>query len=751
LDTKLRNDETKSDIALEDGIKSPSFSLFGLILLVLVIFISSARLRESHVELIYLQRDEEGYIEAYLRQDIDCWNEIVRYARNLSRFFIHHRGFDGQPQIEAVTWDEMAEDMAQLTGALTFELTEALSNFNRTLLDPQQPQSAENEAARELSEIARTLGSSYIADFEYQRQIRLRERVANFVAVGNYLENTQEFVYFLHDSVLEQTFTNIPYPDEEFFLANNVYVIIDLSTIPDTFNGIPLHEDFARAGISGLIALPIAQPPESVVDIAIHRAYISWMESIEYARTQVNIYIGITLAAAIITTIIVVKVLLPNLQGVGEGFNLGIGLYLKIPLIIKMILSIYAFWGVFNFFDRQGLEPSFLHLPFVYIGIIIVIFTIVILIRLFRGRYIFSDELEVRTFSQIITGLKIIRRLSPVLLPMISIGLMGLSLGFMIAGLYIMLVLAQWGSVLYFQYILMSVGAFGLSAAVIISLLVFTNYAKSYYYIRIIAEGSPVSIPAQKGFLHEPLNILNGLSVGLQESLEEQLHAERTKTELITNVSHDLKTPLTSIINYVDLLKKSNIEDAAAKEYVEILESKSERLKILIEDLFEAAKLTSRSMELNVEPVDIVQLLTQAIGELSEKFESKNIEIRFKAPDPPEDKLIIILDGQRMWRVFENLLNNMANYAPQGSRAYINIEISEGFVEIIMKNVSLYPLDFDPVELFERFKRGDAARTTEGSGLGLSIARDIVELHGGKVEITIDGDLFKVTITLGIS
>ena len=748
----MRNDETKADISAKQDDFRPSFSLFGLLLLVLAIFISSAGLREAHGELAMLQRDEAGYIQAHLRQDTECWDEIVRYARNLNRFFIHHRGFDGQPQVEAVTWDDMAEDMAQLTGALTFELAEAINSFNRVVLDPESSFIEEREAARELSEAAASLGRSYIADFEYQRQIRLRERVANFIAVGNYLESTQEFVYFLHDSVLEQTFTNISYPDLEVFLADRVYVIIDLSTISDTFNGLPLYAGFARAGISGLIALPMEQPPESFVESAIRRAHISWLESIEYARTRTNIYIGLTLAVALITTVIAVKILFPNLSGAIEGFNLGLGLYLKLPLIIKPVLALYAFWGMMNFFRGLERAPRFLHLPAIYTGIIIIIFTVILLIKLLRGRYPLSDELEVRAFRQALTGLKIIRRLSPVLLPMVSIGLMGAGLVFFITGLYIMFVItptASAGSVLHLQYILMSAGAMGLSVAAIMTLLVFTNYASSYYYIRIIAEGSPVSIPEQKDFFSEPLKMLNGLSVGLQESLEEQLHAERTKTELITNVSHDLKTPLTSIINYVDLLKKSNIEDAAAKEYVEILENKSERLKILIEDLFEAAKLTGRSMELNLEPVDIVQLLTQAIGELSEKFESKNIEIRFKAPEPPEDKLIIMLDGQRMWRVFENLLNNMANYSPEGSRAYINIEMTEGnFAEITMKNVSLYPLDFDPAELFERFKRGDAARTTEGSGLGLSIARDIVELHGGKVEITIDGDLFKVTIAL---
>ena len=724
-----------------------NFSLFGLILLVLVIFISSAGIRVAYRELSYLEANEQGFIGNYLRADPNCWNEIVRYARNLNRFFIHHRGFDGEAYIGAVTEDDMAEDTAQFANTFSLKLTEALNAFNRAMLSPESTAAEQSDAARLLDEAISVLAAEYRSTFEDHRQVRLSERVANFVAIQNYLEATREFAYIIHDGVLERTFSNIPYEDYDFFLANQVHLIIDLSEITDTFNGIPLNEGFLRGQISGLIALPVAQPPDSVVELAVFRARLDWRNSIDSVRTQANILIGLGLAMAILTTIIIVKVVIPGFKEAKAGFWRALKVYLRIPFLLKLILAVYAIAGAASFLTGAWSGLGFAQLPLIYFGVIIIIFTFLLVVCAFRGRYRFSDEFEYRLVKKVFSSLFVIRRLSPVLLPMVSVGLMLISLCFLVLFLYIIFVLSLSVADFYY-YILLGAGAFGLFLMSLAALILFSNYAESYYYLRIIAAGSPVSIPEQKGFFAGPLNMLNGLSEGLQASLEEQLHAERTKTELITNVSHDLKTPLTSIINYVDLLKNSKIEDETAREYVEILENKSERLKILIEDLFEAAKLTTGSMELSLAPVDIVQLLTQAIGEVSEKFDRNNIEVRFKVSGPPGDKLIVMLDGQRMWRVFENLLNNMANYSPEGSRAYINAEARGDMVEIIMKNVSLYPLDFDANELFERFKRGDAARTTEGSGLGLSIAKDIVELHGGKVDITIDGDLFKVTIGL---
>lgn len=748
---KLKNNILKNQVR-------PNPSLYGLVLLALVIFISAAGLRRAYSELNLLREGELDYLQTYIRADDECWSNVVRYARNLNRFFIHHRDFDGAARNDAVTEDDMAEDVAFLTSVLTHELVRAVNRYMSSVFDEGQGVAGAQDARQAFEYEMAALGTSYLdvlgtAFFDAMNnrwQFQLSERVSNFTAVQNYLDSTREFAFFLHDSILDDTFTNIVPSDGdidayiEFYLAYSTYAIINLSDIFDTFNGIPLNESFTRAGISGFISMPLDQPLDSVVTRTVVQAHVSWLNSIEDARRVTNAYMGLTLIAVLTMTIITVKVLIPDFGGAWEGFLRGLSLYLHVPFLLKLIFVLYSFAFIADFIGGTA-TPSFLHLLPIYASIIVMMFSFILLIRTFSGHYQFSDELEARVVRKIIQGFGIMRRLRPVLLPVISITLALTSLASLVAGFFVLYSISARSLPADWPYILFGIGALGISLASCALLLMFTIYAESYYYIKIIAEGSPVTIPKQKGVLGKPLNVLNGLSEGLQLSLEEQLHAERTKTELITSVSHDLKTPLTSIINYVDLLKKSDIKDDTAKEYVDILENKSERLKVLIEDLFEAAKLTSGSMELLLSPVDIVQLLTQAIGELSDKFATNGIEIRFK---PPEQKIIAMLDGQRMWRVFENLLNNIANYSPPDSRAYITVDVRDNEIEIVMKNVSMYPLDIDSNELFERFKRGDTARSTEGSGLGLSIAKDIVELHGGRVGISIDGDLFKVAILL---
>lgn len=235
---------------------------------------------------------------------------------------------------------------------------------------------------------------------------------------------------------------------------------------------------------------------------------------------------------------------------------------------------------------------------------------------------------------------------------------------------------------------------------------------------------------------------INSMKESFKKSVDDQVRSERMKTELITNVSHDLRTPLTSIINYVSLLKKGGISKEDTQKYIEVLDQKSQRLRILIEDLFEASKVSSGSIELFIEKVDITSLLRQALGEFDEKINKSPLTFKTNIP---VDEIYLNLDGKRTWRVFENLISNALKYSLPGSRVFIDLIEKEATVEVVVKNMSSYELDFDVDEIFERFKRGDKARSTEGSGLGLSIAKSIVELQGGHMKIDIDGDLFKVT------
>lgn len=264
--------------------------------------------------------------------------------------------------------------------------------------------------------------------------------------------------------------------------------------------------------------------------------------------------------------------------------------------------------------------------------------------------------------------------------------------------------------------------------------------------LKEIYEGNPnVHLEKEEltGVLKQMAEYINDIAGGFTNAIEQSLKSERLKTELITNVSHDIKTPLTSIINYVDLLKQEDIKDEKIKQYIDILNQKSLRLKKLIEDLVEASKVSSGNVKLNIEVIDLKELLAQTIGEFEDRFESKNLKIDIEIPD---EEVKIKADNRYMYRVIENLFSNITKYSIDNSRVYISLTKQNDKIKLEIKNISKDKLNISPDELMQRFVRGDKSRYTEGSGLGLSIAKSLTEMQGGKFDINIDGDLFKVII-----
>lgn len=289
--------------------------------------------------------------------------------------------------------------------------------------------------------------------------------------------------------------------------------------------------------------------------------------------------------------------------------------------------------------------------------------------------------------------------------------------------------------------------------------LVALDIAGLYFVIRIMRQLKALQTAAQKlaagdltytvdtekmyPVLKEHGDNLNAVSIGMSRAVSERMKSERFKTELITNVSHDLKTPLTSIVSYVDLLKKEPIESEQAQEYIEVLDRQSQKLKKLTTDLVDASKASSGALPVNLEKIDLGELLRQSAGEYTEKFAAASITPVLNAP---EGETYVTADGRLLWRVLDNLLGNAVKYAQSGTRLYLELTPGETETVLTLKNISREPLNIPAEELMERFVRGDGSRHTDGSGLGLSIAKSLMELMGGKLALTLDGDLFKAAL-----
>ncbi|MBQ9859476.1 MAG: sensor histidine kinase [Clostridia bacterium] len=249
------------------------------------------------------------------------------------------------------------------------------------------------------------------------------------------------------------------------------------------------------------------------------------------------------------------------------------------------------------------------------------------------------------------------------------------------------------------------------------------------------------------GDLRRTAEDVNHIGDGLSDAVEARLKSERFKTELITNVSHDIKTPLTSIINYVDLMEKQQPDDPTLREYLEVLQRQSARLKKLIEDLIEASKASTGSLTVERSACRLGVLLEQTVGEYAEKAQLGQLTLLLQQPDEP---ITVLADGRHLWRVFDNLMNNVCKYAQPETRVYLDLFRQGDTAHVVFRNISRMPLNITGDELMERFVRGDSSRHTEGSGLGLSIARSLIELQSGTLTLTVDGDLFKVELTLPI-
>ncbi|UAL52252.1 HAMP domain-containing histidine kinase [Bacillus sp. OVS6] len=569
---------------------------------------------------------------------------------------------------------------------------------------------------------------------------------------SEYEANKNQFVYYLKSIDSEEVHTNLQMSEKddpkEFINQKDMYYIEKFSGsrgyIYSTdgfhyFGSSDITEDLTRGEetrFTGQIALSKNAPADSETMI----------EFRDFNKSQA-LYYGHSisgLAALFISVFLLRK--RPLFEPILKSNWAQV--YLRLPLDVKILFtaialigSIICMFGVIDYYPfRYGYEWLYAFI-FLVIGTLFIsalIVQAVLLIHCFKTEGHFKTEWKTT----------ILYKLAKAVADAFLIQKVGIQL-LILLGIVFCFGMGAAAVIVEAAFLLIYIPAF-----LVIGLpVVLFMFKRIGYFNKIVANSNDImlgnletDLPVKgKTALATLASNMNALKHGVKTSHQKQVKSERLKTELITNVSHDLRTPLTSIISYTELLKNPNLSEEERDSYVQIVDRKSQRLKILIDDLFEASKMASGNIDLVKQKVDIAQLLQQALAEYNEAISQSSLQFRVTHSDEP---VYAVVDGQKMWRVFENLIGNILKYSLENTRVYLSVKKTGDQVLISFKNVTKYELSENTDELFERFKRGDSSRHTEGSGLGLTIAKSIVELHGGRLEIEVDGDLFKVAILL---
>ncbi len=711
----------------------------SFLLLLLIIILTAASLMTCFEKKLNFSESNMSYF----KNSAEINKNVIRYAKNLQRYYIYYRNFD----IDQATLKLSEIDNYISTGEVApkpknfYANITPFSNNESGSSNSDNMESAENYMVPNPEELYIFDIGSLTIDNLITRQTELSDAINNYNSIENYLVTNDDFHYSIYSNVLCRviaTNTNDFYKEgsyETISIEDPIFAI--------NFNNEILNQSFKDYGLTCDISIPVT------TSINTRAQMLLIQDEIKYNKVLSSPILPLCLMGIVI--LLSSYLYLYHKEITKEILSYFNQIYSKIPSVFTVPIAIMFVIFVFKY-NKPNLSIITTSLvngsyPMLF-TLLIVTCLIVMFFALFIGqsvqffknpRIIFkkpTSKIIIEAIFDIKLALKSKKYFFTGLLIFVTIVIIWL-----IGCMYVSLLGANMLIRTFLIYL-------GLTISILVLAVIFKAIVaeiKLRYYIQELADGKMDTIPEQKGPFTTSINNINKINTGLQNNVNEILKSERLKTELITNVSHDLKTPLTSIISYVSLLKELNIDNDMAKEYISVIDNKSKRLKILIDDLFEASKLSSGQMKLDRMYSDIVALLDQTLGELSYKIEDSGIEFIVSTSS---DSILVSIDGQKMWRVFDNLINNILKYSAKGTRAYVDIKEEEKSVVITFKNVANYTMDFDANELFERFKRGDTSRTTEGSGLGLSIAKNIVELHGGIMNIMTDGDLFKITIIL---
>ncbi|WP_434291336.1 histidine kinase dimerization/phospho-acceptor domain-containing protein [Clostridium botulinum] len=664
--------------------------------------------------------------------------EIYSYCSNLHNFHIAYKNFDYKVAENKVTKEQLA-DLKLFYEDMIRNSQEDIGNKYISILstaaqsdDKDKFTKLTQEKNKELKEVEK---ENTKTEAELKKEIALWS-YNDYKNIKKAIESKKEIKYYIKNSLTKEVYTNLaPKTNIDSYIKNNsIYSISFPLKSDNTKNFLETNNLLNSFNWEGNIIIT----KDFNSDGYIFKNY-NYYNSIR-DRLIKEIIVGIS---SLIMGIIILIIFKRRNYLESPMLNKVKGIYNNIPLDLKLFIFILytAIMGSYlinlSFFYKPLGINHFIIITLISIYILYFIFNIKYAIELKKDKNKFLIQCKGSFINKLLNAFKNSNLNKNIKLKIIFI----MTVSSILAAFVLLVIVLRIHNIVVASIV----------AIIYIVLLIRYLFKKADYLNEILKATEEMSygnldyVIKENGesALGKIAHNINNMKDGYKKSLEEQVKSERLKTELITNVSHDLKTPLTSIINYIDLLKKEDLSKDEINGYISVLDRKSKRLKSLIEDLFEASKMSSGAVELNIEKINVTALLKQSIAEFEEKITKSSLELKFKYDN---NKTYANLDGKKTWRVFENLINNIIKYSQPNTRVYIDLIETNTKIIITMKNISRYEMDFSADEIFERFKRGDKARNTDGSGLGLAIAKSISELQGGSLNIIIDGDLFKVIV-----